>query len=168
MTLHRRPVAALTTLSYASKPTTSIQLYQVPPAGVEPATHSLRVNCSNHLSYKGLSSPGPLARAHAQCASGGTVRAAVCEGIQRPACLHYHPRSPSTRPASHVRLARQARQQTRVWAVQPRVTVDDNALWAVQDSNLRCGLVTCARVTVGCFRRSANDPGDTRKTGVRR
>ena len=54
MTLHRRPVAALTTLSYASKPTTSIQFYRVPPAGVEPATYSLRVNRSNQLSYRGF------------------------------------------------------------------------------------------------------------------
>ena len=53
-TLHRRPVAALTTLSYASKPTTSIQFYRVPPAGVEPATYSLRVNRSNQLSYRGF------------------------------------------------------------------------------------------------------------------
>lgn len=112
-------------------------LHRVPPAGVEPATRRLKVGCSNQLSYRGLSSPGPLARAHAQDAIGGTVRAAVCEGIQRPACLHYRPRSPLTRPASHVRLARQARQQTRVQAVQPRVTEDDNALWAVQDLHLR-------------------------------
>ena len=34
--------------------TTSIQLSKVPPAGVEPATHSLRVNCSNQLSYGGF------------------------------------------------------------------------------------------------------------------
>ena len=54
MTLHRRPVAALTTLSYTSKPTTSIQLYQVPPAGVEPATHSLRVNCSYQTELRRL------------------------------------------------------------------------------------------------------------------
>lgn len=89
MALHRRPVAALTTLSYASKPTTSIQFYRVPPAGIEPATRRLKVGCSNQLSYRGVSSPGPLARAHARNASGGTIRAAVCEGIQRPACLHY-------------------------------------------------------------------------------
>ena len=40
--------------------TTAIQLYQVPPAGVEPATYSLRVNCSNQLSYGGfiLRAPG--------------------------------------------------------------------------------------------------------------
>lgn len=109
----------------------------MPPVGLEPTAIRLKVCCSNQLSYRGLSSPGPLARAHAQGASGGTVRAAVCEGIQRPACLYYRPRSPLTRPASHVRLARQVRQQTRVQAVQPRVTVDDNALWAVQDLHLR-------------------------------
>lgn len=105
-------------------------LHRVPPAGIEPATRRLKVGCSNQLSYRGFSSPGPLARAHERNASGGTIRAAVCEGIQRPACLHYHPRSPSTRPASHIRLTRQTRQQTRVLTVQPRVTVDDNALWA--------------------------------------
>lgn len=110
--------------------TTSIQFYRVPPVGLEPTAIRLKVCCSNQLSYRGLSSPGPLARVHAQGASGGTIRAAVCEGIQRPACLHYRPHSPLTRPASHVRLARQTRQQTRVWVVQPRVTVGDNALWA--------------------------------------
>lgn len=62
---------------------------KVPPAGVEPATYSLRVNRSNQLSYGGLSSPGPLALAHAQDVSGGTVRAAVGEGLQLPAHLHY-------------------------------------------------------------------------------
>ena len=64
-------------------------LHRVPPVGLEPTTIRLKVCCSNQLSYRGLSSPGPLARAHAQDASGGTVRAAVCEGIQRPAHLHY-------------------------------------------------------------------------------
>lgn len=66
----------------------------VPPVGLEPTAIRLKVCCSNQLSYRGVSSPGPLARAHARNASGGTVRAAVCEGIQRPACLHYRPRSP--------------------------------------------------------------------------
>lgn len=35
--------------------TTSIQLSKVPPAGVEPATIRLRVGCSDHLSYGGMS-----------------------------------------------------------------------------------------------------------------
>ena len=34
--------------------TTSIQLYQVPPVGLEPTTYSLRVHGSNQLSYRGF------------------------------------------------------------------------------------------------------------------
>lgn len=34
--------------------TTSIQLYQVPPVGLEPAATRLRVGCSNQLSYRGF------------------------------------------------------------------------------------------------------------------
>lgn len=55
MTLHRRPVAALANLSYTSKLQPVIQLYQVPPAGLEPTATRLRVGCSNQLSYRGMS-----------------------------------------------------------------------------------------------------------------
>ena len=48
------------------------------------------------LSYRGVSSPEPLARAHARNASGGTIRAAVGEGLQLPAHLHYQTRRKHT------------------------------------------------------------------------
>ena len=101
-------------------------LHRVPPAGIEPATVGLKVRSSNQLSYRGLSSPGPLARAHAQGASGGTVRAAVCEGIQRPAHLHYQTVSvilKRTQRQTHT-PGTSAITKTLFSLVQPRVTED--------------------------------------------
>lgn len=59
------------------------------PTGTRTLNPQIKSLLLCQLSYRGLSSPGPLARAHAQGASGGTVRAAVGEGLQLPARLHY-------------------------------------------------------------------------------
>ena len=110
----------------------------MPPAGVEPATRRLKVGCSNQLSYRGVSSPGPLARAHARNASGGTIRAAVGEGLQLPAHLHYQTASV---------IVKQTQRQTHA----PDISYHENTLSLVQprvtEDGAHCG--PCKTCTCG-------------------